>query len=125
MKRSKRRLNRRRSRNHAIYVRYKGKRIKQAAARMRLAHQLRKSGKARTMKSALRKAAARLSRFKAYHGKDRVRILSGRRRKSKHFSPKKFIRMGGHKLSWRGVVKKYGVKKGKKVWRKHKKIGKK
>lgn len=43
-----------------------------------------------------------------------------RRRKSKG---KKFIRMGGKKVSWRGLVKKFGVRGAKKKWRKAKKIG--
>lgn len=43
-----------------------------------------------------------------------------RRRKSRG---KRFIRFGGKKVSWRGLVKRFGVKGAKSKWRKAKKIG--
>jgi hypothetical protein len=80
MKRHRSRNSRRRSRNYPLYVRYGGKKIRRAAALKKLQFRFKKSGKARTLKSAYRMAKGAVNRLHTYHGKkQRVRLGGGRR----------------------------------------------
>jgi hypothetical protein len=51
----------------------------------------------------------------------RKRSRKGRKKYAK--SGKKFIRFGGQKVSWKGLVRRKGVKGAVKIWRKSRKIG--
>ena len=96
MKRHRSRNSRRRSRNYPLYVRYGGKKIRRAAALKKLQFRFKKSGKARTMKSAYRMAKGAVNRMKTYHGNTKQRICIGSGRggtKAKRAASKRHSRL--------------------------------
>jgi hypothetical protein len=117
---------RRRSRNYPIMVRVGRKRMKYGRALRKLAGRMLKRHKARKIGSATRMAKRRLARLKMWHGKDRIMLVhrrrhrkGGRRRHAAKLRGRKYIRLGGKRQSWKGLVKKHGVKGAKRIWRKH------
>jgi hypothetical protein len=69
------------------------------------------------------KGHPRLHRRAALKGwRKRARKHHKRSRRKYAKTGKKYIRMGGHKISWKGLVKRKGVLGAKKIWRKHRKI---
>jgi hypothetical protein len=65
------------------------------------------------------RAAHRKAALKGWRRRRRSR--KGRKKYAK--SGKKFIRFGGQKISWKGLVRRKGVKGAMKIWRKRRKIG--
>jgi hypothetical protein len=119
---------RRRSRNYPIMVRVGRKRMKYGRALRKLAGRMLRRRKARKIGSATRMAKRSLSRFKMWHGKDRIAIVHRRRRRKggrrKHAAKirgRKYIRLGKRRMYWRTLSKKLGPKGAKKIWRAHKK----
>jgi len=117
---------RRRSRNYPIMVRVGRKRMKYGRALRKLAGRLLRRRKARKIGSATRKAKRSMWRLKMWHGKDRIAIMhrrrrrkGGRRKHAARLRGRKYIRLGGRRQSWRGLVKKHGVRGAKTIWRKH------
>lgn len=61
---------------------------------------------------------ARAARLGWRHRKHRRYGKRRGRKRSRLHSGKKFVRVGGRRLSWRGLVKRFGVKGAKKLYRK-------
>jgi hypothetical protein len=67
------------------------------------------------------KAGHRAAALKGWRKRKHSRKYSRKHsRKYGKRSGKKFVRVGGRKLSWKGLVKRFGVKKAKKLYRKGK-----